>query len=109
MITKFKIYEAINQGKPEVGDYVICDDILAEGPVKNFILNNIGKYITYNKNTHYSYIIEYDNIPNDIIQKFKKNAFHGDNCKRMGIDEIKYWSKDKEELEEILAENKYNL
>jgi len=110
MITKFKLYESINKGKLKIGDYVICDDKsdVPEHSIE-FIKNNIGKYVKFITNSVYSYIIEYENIPNECKSEFEENMFNDINCRRMELKEIKYWSKDKKELEEVLAANKYNI
>ena len=101
MITKFKLYEEINQNEPEEGDYVICSEY--EKDIKDFIENNVGQYVHYEVGARYPYDIEY-NIPDNIIKIYFEN-----NCRRFSFDEIKYWSKDKDELESFLAAKKYNL
>ena len=102
MITKFKIYELMNEistGEPEIGDYVIINwgytiDFNDVQKLRDHIENNIGKIIDYGFATYY---VKYKNLPreNKIIQISK--------------DYIKHWSKNKEELELILATKKYNL
>ena len=42
MITKFELFKSVNIGEPEIGDYVICEEIGID-QVSNFINNNIGK------------------------------------------------------------------
>ena len=85
MITKFKIFESINKGKPEIGDYIVSiyDD--------NF-KNQIGKIIAI-LSTRYKiqYTIPYEQI-------YELRAY-----------EIKYFSKNIEELEAIIDSKKYNL
>jgi len=100
--------------KPEIGDYVIIKT--ASGTEKvDFINNNIG-YI--DRMFHSYYVILYDidkdkdkdkeQEPgqwNDIYNKedLKKLSFYAQHY------EIKYWSKDKEELEILLQANKFNI
>ena len=103
MIIKFKTYESINEDEPELGDYVICKESHEhEIVVQNFLSQNIGKIVEMNKG--YKYIVKYKNIPNDTKKYFIYQGTRG-----MDRNEIKYWSKDKEELESILNANKYNL
>ena len=107
MITKFKLYEAINQGEPEEGDYVICKEVenYSIGPpsIKDFVENNIGQFVDFTVGLIYAYIVKYENVPDEIEENFEKN------CRRFNIIEIKYWSKNRKDLEELLAIKKYNL
>lgn len=101
MITQFKIFENINEGEPEIGDYVI-------------VYPKRGRPGT-------------ENIVGIIVEtQFQKNIY-GDTVKtyKIGLqlpqangdfwhftyfkDEIEYWSKNKEELETVLTSNKYNI
>ena len=81
MITKFKIFEAANEGVPEVGDY-ITDSI---DPIR------IG--IICAKNYEYWTVAYLDNTLVYFVD----------------IENIKYWSKNKEDLEPYIIANKYNL
>jgi len=64
MITKFKIYDSINQGEPEKGDYVIVnqndDDHYFDDDTTNSLNNNIHRLINiiYNSNST-SYVIDF--------------------------------------------------
>ena len=95
MITKFKIFENINKGKPKVGDYVICKvaDTLESTSFGIYVSTHVGKIDNIVK-TKYDdfYQVEYSNTGN----KFQEY-------------QILYWSKNKEELEAILASKKYNI
>ena len=112
MITKFKIYETLNQDAPEKGDYVIINwgytilDAKNTQKLRDHIENSVGKVIDYGITSYLfpqppdkydAYYIKYENLPreNKIIQISKQY--------------IKYWSKNKEELELMLASKKYNL
>ena len=103
MITKFKLFGSINEGEPKVGDYVICEESVSGEVVKEFISNNIGIFSKSIHDETFKYSIEYENIPDNIYGAFTNK------CRRMSRQEIKYWSKDKEELEILLVTNKYNL
>ena len=126
MITKFKIYEAINVGNLEIGDYVICREKLYNNDViiQNFINNNIGKFV---KKGFFSqalgreqsehtladncYGIEYDNVPEDLLDNFDLGWRENPRkpIRWMKRKEIKKWSKNKEDLEHLVTANKYNL
>ena len=97
-----KFFEEITQNMigswtltPEVGDYVICDSTNFDS-LKDLVKNNIGKLIQIEKVTHDddNYYIKYTENENDIV---------------FWRSEILYWSKNKEELEDILKAQKYNL
>lgn len=89
MITKFKIYENINQGEPEVGDWVIIDPKTYD--VENR-LDKIGEIYKYEISTNMFYV---DFIVPGFFCFFK--------------EDFEYWSKNKKDLEEILVAKKYNL
>lgn len=108
MITKFKVYESINQDELMSGCYVIVQSSNYKEELRDFIKNNIGylKKIsiyagdrTRTKQCH----VEYENIPHEIIDFFE------DNIRIFTSENIKYWSENKEELEKILAANKFNI
>ena len=113
MITKFKIYEAVNQGEPEVGDYVIaeakCKQEYSDMETCNLIINNkIGKLvdIEYNRNFDPSpFKVKYD-----IIFGYDWDE---DKLEIIKVDylwfkkyEILYWSKNIEELESMSAQER---
>lgn len=94
------------ENKLEIGDYVLCEEKLdheytTDIIMENFSSTHIGKYVA-NKDDNIC-LIEYKKIP-DII----KDYFDGNN-RQILIEEIKYFSKNKKELELILVTNKYNL
>ena len=105
--------------EPKVGDYVACEENLlfsSEDDLSNhnFISNNIGRITkieeegpyrdSYKDKVYIAYIVEYDNVPKD--KKYNilyfKNLF-------FSLREIKFWSKNKEDVEEYLTAKKYNL
>jgi hypothetical protein len=97
MITKFKIFESVNE-LPELGDYVIVDSKVGFGSedLINFYKNNIGKIIKKNANNWYD--VKYEN-------KLKlESGLH-----IVEISGLKYWSHNREELELILKKEKYNI
>ena len=115
--------ETLNIGKPKVGNYIIykdskkstCEvDILFD----EFVANNIGKI--YKKRKFASnlttgegsgYLVEYDNIPKKIKDYFhtETDNFNEPLIREAKKDEIIYWSKNKEDIEMILAAKKYNI
>jgi len=92
-----------------IGDYVICTDNISV-PRNDFIKDKIGRYVAYNKNgvSGYKYMIEYDltNITSYLSGYIWKEY---NNAMVFKISDILYCSNNKEELEMILATNKYNL
>ena len=111
---------------PQPGDYVICEEENSNlANLEYFLENNIGQFIKYrtpnDENVNYrtipnkhSYIVQYHNPkpPLAIINYFKYSNRYN-NCRFMSIDEIKYWSPNKKELENILEirslSNKFNI
>jgi len=95
MIINFKLYE-MNEDKPEVGDYVICDGKYTLNPeYREFIDTHIGKLIRINISIK-CYVIEYF-YPN------RGSEY------TINLEDIKYWSKNRNELEIILQTNKFNI
>jgi len=86
MITKFKIYEDTNADNPEIDDYVII-----QTRSKKLCIGII--YAMISNYFYIKYKLPSGNTNNEIFYKH----------------EIKYWSKNKEDLETYLQANKYNL
>ena len=103
MITNFKLFEKINEVGPEIGDWVICKESDSDSEVDTFTSNNIGKYIRYDYDIQYHYVIYYEDVPEDLQKYFSFNE------RNMELSEIQYWSKDKEDLEYIIQTSKFNL
>lgn len=116
MITKFRLYE--NLELPKVGDYVICEsnEWLKKLPLKpenvmefhDYIHNQIGKIISedthansFESEENFRYLLHYDD--DGILPFLGRHRFW------ISKKYIKYWSKNKEELDTILQANKYNL
>jgi hypothetical protein len=94
MITKFKIYESLNDGEPEKGDYVIV----------NVNDKNYSKHIVDEVNSNIFRLI-------DIIYQENHITYVIDYLERWLISrkEIIYWTKDKKDLELTLKANKFNI
>ncbi len=111
-----KKFEEIDQDKndePQIGDYVICDDTFSDDKqLLDFIKNNMGQIIpidyddSIDKN-HFDYLVKYENIPYALISRFFR--FYNDTSRPMKREEIIYYSPNKEDLEIIITQNKYNL
>ena len=110
MKTKFNNF---NTEEPQVGDYIICkEDFRSELTYKIaiFINNNIGRVVRIlsdksdknDKNDYFLYA-KYDNIPTDIKDWFQ------DNVRMMFLEEIIFFSKDKEDCETYLTAKNFNL
>jgi hypothetical protein len=101
-----KSYE--NKSNPKIGDYVVCTDI--NTPLVEFIENNVGQFIKYNKDpmskNDYPYTIRYFNIP----EKIMKLQFDITNNERvMSRKEILFFSPNKKECETFIKSRKYNI
>ena len=107
MITKFKLYEALNVGEPKVGDYVLVDS-LRNNDLGTYLKTHMGKIILkkYSHKLGNIYTIQYDDIP---IKEYR----HLHDQITITIDLIKYWCKNKRsaliEFEPYITANKYNL
>ena len=102
MITNFKIFETVNQ-LPKIGDWLILrENFFPKWFWKNnsriFQIKKINKEHGCNS---YEYTIE-------INDKGIKEYGIG-NSRKISITDFDFWSSDKEELESIIAANKYNL
>ena len=115
MITKFKIFE-LNEDEPKVGDWIVCqpEDIsfwINEEDLNRIFSENMGRIVSDNKgsdNHGQYYDVKYSNLPlND--QNLYNDFAIIDSTFSITKNEIKYWSKNKEELETIIQSNKYNL
>lgn len=99
-----KKYEIRKYNRPRVLDYVICKEgthLITPDYIKNFINNNIGQIVGFDKTADNQYIVKYENPP-------KGDEFI-DDCRWFNRDEIIYYSPNKEELKLKLATKKYNL
>jgi len=105
MITNFKLFEEICKDEPEIGDLVVCNESesYSDSEIITFTSNNIGEYIRYDTEFMQPYVIHYEEIPKNLEKYFSHNE------RNMSLDEIKYISKNKDELEYIIQSNKFNL
>jgi hypothetical protein len=118
MITEFKIFEKKIMNNAEIGDYVIChiteNDPEQQGYTDEFLDNNIGilERIDDSYETQ-GWYVKFDDVPskdrlwvdNELCKSFDFNT----KIAAFFDDEIKYWSKSKEDLELIIQAKKYNL
>jgi len=99
-IKKFEM----NENEPSVGDYVICHTYNTSE--SDFVNNRIGKLIKIDyENGVFPYYITYDNIPEILVN----DKIGHDYMITFPSISIKYWSKDKNELELILNSDKFNI
>jgi hypothetical protein len=102
-----KKYEAFfnSQDRPEIDDYVICRENIADSNLKHFLNTSIGQIIDINNNRT-NYIVKYDDVPSELSELF--NYGHNiPNCRSMIRYEIIEFDKNKEAL--IAKSNKYNI
>jgi len=107
LIKKFKIFENINQGKPEVGDWCILTTFWAGAHLHNFINTTPAQIIKIESFGHLKRIVfVFDNT--EVIFNFPRN------WEKVVIvanykDIIKCWSKNKEDLQQIIDAEKFGL
>lgn len=112
-----KKYESVN--KPQIGDYVICEEINNNTTsthaieINKYVMLHIGQIIKIFPPTSdlgVMYVVKYENLPNELQNSF---IFYDDieHHDRRGFytDEIKFYSTNKKDLEDILLLKKYNL
>ena len=107
-----KKFEKI-QEDPNIGDFVICSED-QPGKINNFVSSNAGCIydIANEIGDSYKYIINYTNIPIDLIKEFgtiPENNGKIIRIRRMSRVEIKDFSKNKQELEQRVLNSKFNL
>lgn len=138
MITKFNLFESVNEREPQEGDYVLCQidrfslSVPGQLPLINDSMKTWMGYITRISDSDEKWIGQ----NNKYCIKFKKTEpddselsrrqkyflscfrFVDDNSKMKGFylqticlkrEEIKFWSKNKEDIQMIIDANKYNL
>jgi len=110
MITKYKIFERVNQGEPEGGDYVICKDT-TEPEINIFSRKNIGKIIQIEPDLYpFEYLVKYDSVPYDLKDKIKNKTRHfSRGGRQFSLKEIEYSSKNREDCVKYLKFKKFNL
>jgi len=112
MIKYFKIFETVNQGEPEVGDFVICKKrnkiptLNLDPNFNDFISSNIGKIISFDELNGYS--VHFDDVPYEIRYNF---GFWQPLYRtgRILTFNLLYWSKNREDLLPFIQANKFGL
>lgn len=106
MITKFKIFE--NEHKPEIGDFIVLKDIdLTNFPedkkeIPSWFVNKIGQIKDYNTERGHKEFEVYFDVPD-------RFGFNEDKLIRVDINNIKYFSKNKKDVESYIQTKKYNI
>ena len=109
-----KTFENVNE--PQIGDYVAVEEEFyassdATDQLFDFTSTHIGKIVTYKPN-HFKgenvFCVKYENVPEKLQYAFEDVNLQK-MCRNMLLVEIKFWSKNKEDVEEYLASKKYNL
>jgi len=99
-----KTFESLDE--PEINEYVVCKEGIGYASAE-FTSNNIGLIVNYNGRSAYSVKYEFDIIPKNIREYF--DYTYDGYCRAMTIDDIKFWSKNKEDVESYLTSKKYNI
>lgn len=109
-----KTYESINK-EPKIGDWVIVKDLDFEPKYNDELSKCVGKIIDLKENEYkedlintYSvrsspYFVEFEKLPKSIKSQFKHNI------RTFYKNEILFCSDNKEDLEAMIAAQKYNL
>ena len=115
MITKFKKFFSKKETSIKVGTYVIIepDKFGNTEEQQNFVRNNVGQVIRILPNrNYYNHKVKYTNVPENLLGGY----LHADSeiknspvIMRANITQMTHFSDNEEELEDILAANKYNL
>jgi len=101
MIKNFMLFEKINQGEPGVDDYVICENY--ENYIDSWnkvISKTIGRIVRIDIADSYTVLY----VPPIFDAKGEIHTTYN-----FLIEDIKYWSKDKQDLQEILDAEKFGL
>ena len=111
-----KTFESLKT--PEVGDYVICTDLTSVPEyVLEFIENNIGQIVEIEMPTSWQlssreenpYCVYFENAPYNKTPNYFPKHKEFLSCRWFNLREIKYISKNKEELKYIINAKKFNI
>jgi len=102
-----KTFESIDE--PKEGDYIIAklpNHLAYKDTAEIFCHNNIGQIIgiIYNNIDKPIYKVKYENVPAGL-----KISNLNNNIRGFFKKDFELWSKDKEELEAMIAAKKYNI
>ncbi len=98
--------------KLELGTYVICQEESNNVEYEKFLRNNIGVIYGYfdgETKDRFPYMVQYENIPENIEDFFNDYKEKFPNCRAMTEQEIIYDSKNKKDLVPYLVSNKFNI
>ena len=106
-----KLFEELDKDEPKIGDYVIANAKYASKVIQNFFLTHIGKIISVDKAEPLNTIeVEYDDedvlMSDGVLLDNNRWNFVYNSLK---LTELLHWSKNIEDLEDILTAKKYNL
>lgn len=96
-----KTYEYMEK-RPQVGEYVICEENSNIKEINDFLSQNIGKIVDIDGNK-FEVLYNSSKIPNKISHNFYGGK------RLMEIHEIIHHSYNIDDLESIIDGNKYNL
>jgi len=107
---ELRIYESLNKNKPKIGDYVIAEDDSSrediESNINKILCTQIGQIISI-RDSKFVYVKYEKHILDHLSVLDPGNA--RENCMVFYFTEIKYWSKNKEDLQQIIDANKFGL
>jgi len=116
MITQFKIFESLNSGEIEAGDYAICE-CLNKGfePLNLFLKGAIGRIAHVEEEwKNYKYKVIYDEVPYFVAGIFFQieralDSSYIKYVRYFKLDEIKFYSNNKQDLITHLKATQFDL
>lgn len=132
MIVNFNLYESRNK-YPNEGDWVICYEVGGTDIFNKLLSNNVGRVFKKNFNVGrevFDYLVIFPGINLEEVRDIKIDSINRlgdilnychyslgrDDVVKYGIcnrvfmkNEIMYWSKNKSDLEAIIAAKKFNV
>lgn len=120
MIIKYKIFES-KLPNPKYGDYVLCESIshIPNTPLSRWLQSNIGKvegwYDALTSSNRFGdrrVIVKFDNLPEKLRhnhQAIINNLPDRENYRAFPLENVLYYSPNREDLEIIVQTRKYNL
>ena len=110
----YELYTLQDQPRdPSIGDYVLIRSTCAKKDIVDYVAENIGQISDIRKENNFDKHITvlYDNLP-EYLKKYDTFEY-SEKYKKFGrsfaISQITNISNNKENLEKILIQNKYNL
>jgi len=111
-IKTFEKFEKL-EDFPRVGNYVFLETDFYNPKLQDFFTNHVGKIIRISNRINpiqETIEVKYENsdVPDDLETYFRYNEIDG-YVKGFNLDQIEFFSKNKEDVEAYIQSKKYNL